>query len=166
VEGSIDKDVTTIAAACDLFLKDCESRFLSGATVGKYKLLFRELKAQYGPWHLKALSTAELDACRGEWKLSPISARKKLERLRTFFKFCVDRDLLRKNPAALLKPPQARLTPTLPFTDEDMEKISTQPRRTRSRESTARRTRKESAQSYPDYMKVNAVTPLRTYGRL
>ena len=123
VEGSIEKDVTTVAAACELFTKDCESRFLSDATVGKYKLLFRELKQHYGPWHLKALSTAELDECRGKWKLSPISARKKLERLRTFFKFCVDRDLLRKNPAASLKPPQTRLTPTLPFTDEDMKKI-------------------------------------------
>jgi len=123
VDGSIEKDTTTVTGACDLFLSDCESRFLGAASIGKYKLLFRELKEHYGTWHLKALTTGELDIYRGTWKLSPISARKKLERMRTFFKFCVDRDLLRKNPAASLKPPQARPAPTLPFTDHEITKV-------------------------------------------
>ncbi len=107
VDGSIERDTTTVEGATDLFIQDCESRFLSDASMGRYKLRFKELKEHYGTWHLKALITAELDKYRGTWKLSPISAWKKLERMRTFFRFCVDRDLLRKNPALSLKPPKA-----------------------------------------------------------
>lgn len=123
VDGSIEKDTTTVEGASDLFIRDCESRFLSAASIGKYKLLFKELKERYGTWHLKALTTGELDIYRGNWELAPVSARKKLERMRTFFRFCVDRDLLRKNPALSLKPPKSTFSPTLPFTEAEYKKI-------------------------------------------
>jgi integrase/recombinase XerD len=62
-------------------------------------------------------------AYRETWAMAPASARKKLERLRTFFRFCVDSGWTWENPAKLIKPPLARPTPTLPFTDPEMEKI-------------------------------------------
>jgi integrase/recombinase XerD len=122
-DSSITGDSTTVSGASELFIKDCRSRYLSYATLGKYELLFRELNGRYGNWNLKSISAAELDSYRGTWKLSPISARKKLERLRTFFRFCVDRDLIRKNPATSLKPPKVFFKPTMPFSDEEYEKI-------------------------------------------
>jgi integrase/recombinase XerD len=55
--------------------------------------------------------------------MAPISARKKLERLRTFFRFCMESGWVRENPAKLIKAPQTRSKPTLPFTDSEIEKV-------------------------------------------
>ena len=55
--------------------------------------------------------------------MAPVSARKKLERLRTFFKFCIESGWALDIPARLIKSPLARPTPTLPFTDSEIEKI-------------------------------------------
>ncbi len=55
--------------------------------------------------------------------MAAVSARKKLERLRTFFKFCIESGWAWENPAKLIKAPLARLSPTLPFTDGEIERI-------------------------------------------
>ncbi len=52
-----------------------------------------------------------------------ISARKKIERLRSFFKFCMERKYADENPAKFLKPPRMVFSPTLPVSDEDFEKL-------------------------------------------
>ena len=113
----------TVEGAADLFLADCESRYLSKATISKYKLLFGELKGRYGKWSLKNLAAAELDDYRKTWKLAPISSRKKLERIRTFFRFCIERDMLRKNPATFLKPPKVIPAEKETFTPHELERI-------------------------------------------
>ncbi|HTM04449.1 MAG TPA: tyrosine-type recombinase/integrase, partial [Vicinamibacterales bacterium] len=43
---------------------------------------------------------------RTSWPDSPISAAKNLERLRSFFRFCMDANWLDSNPASPLKPPK------------------------------------------------------------
>lgn len=60
---------------------------------------------------------------REKWEIAPISAHKKLERLRTFFRFCIDSQWMHTNPAKGIKPPIAHHRPTLPVTNEDFEKI-------------------------------------------
>jgi site-specific recombinase XerD len=69
------------------------------------------------------LSVDEVRRYRETWELAPISARKKLERLRTFFKFCIENQWAHRNPATGIKPPIAHDRPTLPVTNEDFEKI-------------------------------------------
>jgi integrase/recombinase XerD len=113
----------SIKDACAAFIGDCEARGLSHASIGKYKLLAEELKAEFPGRQVASLSVSEVRQYRETWRLAPISSRKKLERLRTFFKFCIENEWIKTNPAASLKPPQARLTPTLPFTDDEIEKI-------------------------------------------
>lgn len=113
----------SIEDACAAFISDCEVRKLSQASIGKYRLLTEELKAEFQGREIASLTVLEVRQYREKWQLAPISSRKKLERLKTFFKFCIDNEWIKTNPAASLKPPQARLTPTLPFTDEEMEKI-------------------------------------------
>jgi hypothetical protein len=41
----------------------------------------------------------------------------------SFFQFCVDRDWIARNPAKALTIRQPRLTPTLPYTDEEMVRL-------------------------------------------
>ncbi len=55
---------------------------------------------------------------RAGWKDSPISALKRLERLRSFFRFCAAMKWVEENPVGTLKPPKFHQKPTLPFTGE------------------------------------------------
>jgi integrase/recombinase XerD len=72
---------------------------------------------------MNTLSLMELREYRETWELAPVSARKKLERLGTFFKFCIESNWTRENPARVIKAPQSRPMPTLPFTVAEIEKI-------------------------------------------
>lgn len=116
-------ELSSIGKACEAFMRDCEARELSSASIAKYKLLTEELKKEFEGRSVATLSVDEVRRYREGWELAPISARKKLERLRTFFKFCVDSQWMHRNPAAAIKPPIAHYRPTLPVTNEDFEKI-------------------------------------------
>jgi integrase/recombinase XerD len=123
VEDLPPEETVTIEKAADSFLQDAESRHLKESSLAKYKLLFKELKALYGQHPVEKLGIKELTDYRTQWKLTAISSRKKLERLRAFFRFCLDRGWTEKNAALLLKQPIASFKPTMPFTDEEVEKI-------------------------------------------
>lgn len=120
--GDVDR-VSTVRQSCEAFTKDCETRNLSDATRGKYKLLTSELIGQFGDRPMSSISVQDLRDYRERWELSPISSRKKLERLRTFFRFCQDSGWTRDNPARTLKAPAGKPQPTLPFSSEEIEKI-------------------------------------------
>jgi integrase/recombinase XerD len=113
----------TVTLAGERFIADCESRKLGKETVGKYKLLKTEMEEAFGNTEVKRVSPDDLARYRETWKLAPISSRKKLERLRTFFRFAEERGWTRHNPALKLKAPIAKHTPKLPFSDSEMEKI-------------------------------------------
>jgi len=116
----------SVETAFERFIKDCEARHLRRETVGKYKLLEREVKKFCEDRGLRWIRKIDVDALRAyreTWELSPISSRKKLERVRTFFKFCLESDWIDRNPATALKAPQGSATPTLPFSKQEMEKI-------------------------------------------
>jgi integrase/recombinase XerD len=114
---------STVPQACQAFMRDCEARNLSSASLGKYRLLSDELAEEFKGRSLASLAVDEVRKYRERWQLAPISARKKLERLRTFFRFCIDNEWMHANPAKGIKPPIAHARPTLPVTNEDFEKI-------------------------------------------
>lgn len=62
-------------------------------------------------------------AFRERWTNTGTAARKKLEALRTFFRFCTDRKWLTENPARALKMPKNTEAPVEPFTTEEVDKI-------------------------------------------
>jgi integrase len=113
----------TVELAGERFVADCESRKLGPETIAKYKLLNKEMKGKFGKIEVKRISADDLSKYRETWKLAPISSRKKLERLRTFFRFCEERGWTRHNPALKLKAPLAKIKQKLPFTAQEMEKI-------------------------------------------
>src|SRR5207245_7017632 len=86
--GTTHAERVTVEDACTAFLQDCEARKLSAASMGKYKILTEELKREFKTRVVGSVEIQDLRSCRERWELSPLSARKKLERLRTFFKFC------------------------------------------------------------------------------
>src|ERR1700730_396291 len=79
--------------------------------------------ARFGIHSVDGVGMQDMSEYRESWKLAPISARKKIERLRTFFKFCEQRKWSDENPAVFLKSPRAVFSPTIPFSSEEFEKI-------------------------------------------
>jgi integrase/recombinase XerD len=116
----------SIAQACDDFVADAEARNLRDKTVYKYRLLFRHLKTfseVQGLRFLKQLDTPTLRKFRASWKDSNLAALKKLERLRSFFRFARENGWIAENPATKISNPKVTLRPTLPFSHEEMVRI-------------------------------------------
>lgn len=111
------------------YLQDAESpagKNLNHATLRKYKLLFRQIDAfalDKGYRFVNQLDLAALTDFRSTWKVSPLTASKTLERLRSVLKFALRRKWIADNPALELDSPKLKPTPTLPFTEHEMEKI-------------------------------------------
>jgi integrase len=112
-----------IKHAFERFLADCEARHLRGETVYKYRLLGNELCARFGVRSAGAIDVSDLAEYRESWKLSVLTARNKIERIRRFFSFCMKRGWIEKNPAKDLELPKHSGVPTLPVEDADFEKL-------------------------------------------
>jgi integrase len=89
-------------------------------------LLERQLigfAANEGLTVLKQLDVDTVSRFRTGWKDGPLAASKKLERLRTFLRFCQTRGWIDSNPAKELRSPKLKNAPTLPFSREQMMAI-------------------------------------------
>jgi integrase/recombinase XerD len=120
------KNLITLEMWRDQFMKDAEARNLSDGTCRLHRLLFRQLEefmTDKGLVSISDLDVTMLSEFRNGWKIGALTASKKLERLRSVMKFAVERKLLADNPAKLLRAPQVKSIPTLPFTDDEMERI-------------------------------------------
>jgi integrase/recombinase XerD len=116
----------TVGQWKDSFLQDATSRHLAHETIRKYKHLFKQLEAfsrKSGLVLVQDFTVAELTAFRASWKDKALSSAKKTERLRSLFKYAIERDWIKNNPAHRLKIAKPKETPTLPFTDDEMTRI-------------------------------------------
>lgn len=126
-EEEIEVKLVSIADAIARFFRDARERGLAEATINKYRVLLdTQLFAFAKGRGFRFVSEFDLDSVRdfkSTWKDSPISAAKKLERLKAFFRFCEDSGWIPANPAQKVKPPKVTNSPTLPFSKAEMEKI-------------------------------------------
>ncbi len=130
------KSSVPIRDACDAFIEDCEARHLKPASIKKYLVL---LLNEHGPEDRKRFSPSFCEFCaangiqfttqvkletlshfRAGWKDGALSGSKKIERLRAFGRFLVDRGWWRDNVAAKLKRPVVKFPPTMPYTDDEI----------------------------------------------
>jgi integrase len=117
-------DIPSVKDAAERFLADLASRGLSPDTIKKFELLTNELVAKFPVWRIDKFTPDDMGKFREEWRLSPSTARKKLERLRSFFKFCLDRKWIENNPAAALRPPKETAIEKKPYDTDELEKIA------------------------------------------
>jgi integrase len=122
-EARTGASMVSVKEALERYIADCEARSLRDETLRKYRLMQQGLSGEFGGRPLDAVGIDELSRYREKWTLAPGTARTKIGILRAFFRFCVDRGWIEKNPALLLKHPRAVHKPTLPFTDEEMVRI-------------------------------------------
>jgi integrase len=118
----------SLAAVWESLFADLEARRVSSSTVGKYKLLKRQMTTYGEPRRLNHIVDFDLDNLsrfRATWKDGPRTAAKKLERLKAFFRFARERHWIDSNPAKPLRPPKVALCPTMPLAHDEMVKILT-----------------------------------------
>lgn len=121
--GGREECVIAIEAALDQWIKDCEARGLNPETLKKYKWIKRELVGKFKGIPVRQISVEDLRKMREGWEVKASSAGKRLEILRNFFRFAVDSGWTEQNPAKVLKAPIVKPNPTLPFSDDEWEKI-------------------------------------------
>jgi hypothetical protein len=120
---------TTIEDWRIAFMQDASSlagKNLNSEAIRKYKLLFRQIGAfakDKGFQFVNQLDLHALTEFRATWRESPLTATKKLERLRSVLKFAQRRKWITDNPALDLDSPKLKQPPTLPFTAEEMNHI-------------------------------------------
>jgi integrase/recombinase XerD len=115
----------TIQEATDKFIQDAAvSRGLQEPTIRKYKLLFRRMNEHFknkGYVFLKQITPDDLREFRMTWKMSPRTASKHIERMKTFFKFAVGFEWIKKNPALPIAAPKLEPSESIPFTEEQLD---------------------------------------------
>jgi integrase/recombinase XerD len=109
--------------ACDRYISQGEANGLSVDTLNRQRLLKRQFEEFFGDVQLRAITLDDVSRFRESWKMSNVSARKKIERLRSFFKFCMDREWIEKNPAGALKLPKEIVLRVKPYEAAELEKI-------------------------------------------
>jgi len=122
----VDRKSPLIEKACEDFLADAKARGLREPSLYKYRLLLTRLQTFAKDKGLVFLSNFDIDTTakfRESWTNKGTAARKKLESLRTFFRFCHDRNWIESNPAARLKMPKNEEPPVEPFTKEQVAAI-------------------------------------------
>jgi integrase len=123
---SIVQEGVRVEDAVKQFLQELQSRHLQQATLDKHTLTLRRLEEfcnKKGYIYLTQISLGDLREWRSSWTEGPRTSSTKLVRIKSFFKFCVENEWLEKSPARVLKSPQVPLSPTLPFTKEEMKRI-------------------------------------------
>jgi integrase/recombinase XerD len=117
----------TIAELREKFIEDARhGRHLASETLRKYIHLFNQLEAfckERSIRTVRGLTLDALSAFRASWTDGARSSLKKLERLRSVMSWAVERKMIDTNPAKGLTRPKVKDVPTLPFTDEEVEKI-------------------------------------------
>ena len=116
----------SINDVCDRFIADATARGLLEPTLYKYRLLFRRLQqfaASVGLRHLREFDLDSLQRFRATWSKRNLASRKKLEALRTFFRFACECGWVKANLAAKLKAPKIDDKPTLPLAREEVRAI-------------------------------------------
>jgi integrase len=119
-------EAVTVEQTFQAFLRDAAARDLRTSTLKKYRALFSQLKAfadNQGLLFIKQYDLAILRLFRESWTDSGISALKKLERLRAFFRFAHESGWTEGNPAKKLRNPKVTNPPTMPFSSEEMVRI-------------------------------------------
>lgn len=116
----------TIEAAVDSFRNDAIARNLNPETLRKHANLLNPLvvfAAAKGKKYLTHLTFEDLSDYRKSWKDKALSSSKKLERLKSFFGYCLRAGWVKDNPASGIKPPIIQDCPTMPFTKPEMNAI-------------------------------------------
>jgi integrase len=121
-------DRVTILDATKSFLAKCEGRNIAKDTLRKYKTFVKQLRAytdSRGYMNIDQLTTSDMDRFYASWKDGIRAKAKKLDRLKSFIKFCRKRKWITEDLTEDLAAPQGSSIAAnkTPFTDKELERI-------------------------------------------
>jgi integrase len=122
----VSAELVTVSEAVEAFLRDANARNVRLASIKNLRIVLEALKAYADTKGIKAVGQFTMQdvlTFREGWTFQPVTALKKFERLRSFFRFVKNCGWIKANPCEQVKPPKVDQAPTLPFTDEEYEKI-------------------------------------------
>jgi integrase len=128
-EPALEKARVTIADASKIFITNREAAGLAPATLRKYRTFTKQL-GDYGDARgyvmLDQITVADVDLFWANWKLGPRAKGKRLNTLRAFFRFCVNRRWIPESPVSSdIKAPvgASKAANKAPFTDTELKRI-------------------------------------------
>ncbi len=125
--GQQRREIPSVADAINKFLIDAEARELRPTSIRKYRQFLEKQLLPFaeatGKTRLHQLDVEALRVFRSTWKFKPSTQQKKLETMRGFFRFCASAGWIPTNPAPAVKLPKVHQVPTLPFTDDEFNKL-------------------------------------------
>lgn len=141
-DASRPRPVTlSVDDAIEKFYSECKVANLRAASLKKYRQLLDALQKYCAGRSVHAIRHVTVDHLRGfreTWpgrqrktkdgeiireNISPVSIGKRTQLLRSFFRFCEDSGWILDNPAKKLRQPIVDSPQTIPFTEEEFEKI-------------------------------------------
>lgn len=125
--GKIGVETLSVAIpeAVEKYLRDAESR-LKASTVDMYRRGLRHLVgwcAHEGIAAITELGIEKLRTYRETWTCRPVTAARRIDRLKIFLGFCLDSGWVQKNAAKALKPPEVKYVGKAPFTEDELRRI-------------------------------------------
>jgi site-specific recombinase XerD len=119
-------ETVTIEKAIEAFEADAKTT-VKPSTLKQYKIILGRLEKfakEKGYVFLKQLGVVQVRDFRNSWTTySPRTSGKHIERLKRFFRWCVENRWLEQSPATPLKSPKAGDTDVIPFSEGEVEKI-------------------------------------------
>lgn len=119
------KNVMSISDAYDRFIAQHEAHKSADKTIKKHKRLKKLAVDFFGDRGVRSLTPDDVSKFRESWGFAPLTTRNTIERLRAFFKFCIDREWVERNPASTLKLPTVDEVDVKPFTPVELALIRT-----------------------------------------
>ena len=120
-------EAVTIEHAVDQYLKDAKARHVADVTYTKLRHTIgkqlKEFAKSKGFVHIREFDVNSIREFRATWQVASITALKRLERVRSFFRFCQVSGWVQTNPATAVKPPKVTTPPTMPFDQKEFEQI-------------------------------------------
>jgi integrase len=126
INAKEERKDSTVAVAVQDFHDDNERRGLKPSGTKKYKELLNALLQfceDRAITTIRALDLPVLKKFVGTFTDSSLVQGKKIERLRTFMRYCEDMGWIDSNPAKKIKKPAVKNPPVVPFTADELEAI-------------------------------------------
>lgn len=123
--GAEGKRAVSIHAAVEKYLRDAGMR-LQPSTVDLYRRGLKHLLAWSdgeGLVNVPELDIEKLRKYRETWTCRPVTAARRIDRLKMFLGFCVDSSWIQKNPAKALRAPEVKYIGKTPFTEAELGRI-------------------------------------------
>jgi|HubBroStandDraft_6_1064221.scaffolds.fasta_scaffold341999_2 site-specific recombinase XerD len=126
IQAKEQPKAVTVKSALASYVKESERRNLNATTLRKYKFLQSALDSHAEKARtpeLRSWTTATVRSYLETRKIGPTAAGKEIERIRTFFNFCISNGWITINPAKPIRAPKKNIVPRIPFDEKQIQNI-------------------------------------------